>query len=326
MKKLLIIRFSSFGDIVHTKALLKPLKKEWPNCQVSWLVRKDLRGTLEGDEYIDRIITFDRKLGLKGLIKMAWDLRGQFDFIYDAHNNTRSTIFRLINLPFTRGTSIVRSKERWKRFLLFKLGINKFPQPYKAMESYWNPLKKALGLQGELSPYPWPIKPSQELSDQLKDRVVLVPAAAWAMKTWPLDHFKRLVELLPDKKFLILGGPEDDFCEEIVTVAPDRVLNMAGKLSLSQSCAVVGYCDFVVTADTGLQQVADLAGVKGLSLMGPTAFGFTTMGTLKTMEVDLPCRPCSKDGSGDCKRQIYQECLIKISPEAVASEIKKLMP
>ncbi len=325
MKKLLIIRFSSFGDIIHTKAVLKPLKQHWPNCHISWLVRKDLEGTVRDDELIDEVIVFDRSEGLLGLLKLGFRLRGKFDIVYDAHNNTRSSLFRWITLPFTSTFSIVRSKERWKRFLLFKLGINKFPKPYKAMESYWEPLKNAIGITQEISPRKWPKKPSLENQELLKGRVVLVPATAWPMKMWPLDHFKKLIQILPHQKFLVLGGPDDDFCQELEGLDPRRVVNLAGKLSLAESCAVAAMSPFIVTADTGLQQVADLSGAPGVSLMGPTAFGFTSMGSLKTLEVDLPCRPCSKDGRGSCQREIYQECMVKVSPESVAREIEMVM-
>jgi heptosyltransferase-2 len=55
--------------------------------------------------------------------------------------------------------------------------------------------------------------------------------------------------------------------------------------------------------------------------MGPTAFGFTRSIKIKTMESDLSCRPCSKDGSGKCSQKIYQKCMVDITPALVAKEI-----
>lgn len=326
-KKLLIIRFSSFGDIVHCRGLLGPLKENQDNKQlfqkVDWLVREDLKGALEGEVLLDEVITFARKEGLGGLISLAFKMRGDYDVVYDAHNNLRSLIFRFF-LCFLSGTKlIVRPKNRLKRLLLFSFGINKFPWPFKAMESYWEPLSIGLNVRGDLKPRKWTVEPPSEVNSKLRGRVVLVPATAWKMKSWPVDHWKRLVELLPNQNFIILGGPEDSFCEEIKAVAPERVENWAGKFNLKESSAIAAHADFLVSADTGLQQVADLAGVKGLSLIGPSAFGFTTMGTMKTMSVDLPCRPCSKDGRGNCSREIYQECMVKITPEMIAEEIQK---
>jgi heptosyltransferase-2 len=322
-KKLLIIRFSSFGDIIHCRSILKPLCETSTNSyKVSWLVRADLKGALEAEKNLSEAIPFERKQGLLGLIKLALKLRSQkFDVLYDAHNNLRSTIVRWI-VGFMGPKVIVRPKDRLKRFLLFKLGVNKFPQPFRGMVSYWKPLEKALSLKGELSPIEWPVSPDKKELDLLQDSIVLVPATAWPMKSWPVENWKKLITLLPDEKFIVLGGPQDDFCEEIAAVAPERVQNWAGKYSLKESCSHAAHARFLITADTGLQQVADLSGVKGLSLIGPTAFGFPTMGTLKVLEIDLPCRPCTKDGRGKCSRAIYQECLVSLTPEIVVQEFK----
>jgi ADP-heptose:LPS heptosyltransferase len=320
IKKVLIIRFSSFGDIIHCRSVLKPLKEQGIE-EISWLVRADLAGALEKEPFLDKRIDFNRKAGLFGLIKLAFELRkNKYDIVYDAHNNIRSMIVRLI-LGFWGPRLIIRPKERWKRLLLFKFGLNRFPKPFKGMVSYWKPLKTGLDLSGQLSPQKWPIEPGINEKEILKGRIVLVPATAWPMKSWPVENWKKLVEILGKEKFIILGGPADQFCEEIKMVDPDRVENWAGRYNLQESCTLAAHADFIVTADTGLQQVADLAGRKGLSLIGPTAFGFPTMGTLKVLEADLPCRPCSKDGSGKCSRDIYQECMTLLTPEMVAKEI-----
>lgn len=321
-KKMLIIRFSSFGDIVHCRSVLKPLAKD-SDYQVSWLVRADLAGALEAEKNLSETIVFDRKQGLFGLIKLAFKLRKEnFDVLYDAHNNLRSTVVRFIVGLFGPKV-IVRPKDRLKRFMLFKLGINKFPKPFRGMVSYWKPLKESLSLSGELSPIEWPVEPGESELALLKEAIVLVPATAWPMKSWPIENWKELIKLLPDHKFVILGGPADDFCADIAAVAPERVENWAGKFSLKESCSHAAHARFMVTGDTGLQQVADLSGVKGVSLIGPTAFGFPTMGTLKILEVDLPCRPCTKDGRGSCSRAIYQECMVSLTPEMVAKEVQE---
>lgn len=327
MAKILIIRFSSFGDIVQTRSTLIPLLDSGVVEQIDWLVRKDLEGSLAGEKSVKNLIGFDRKNGLVGLIKLGLELRKcRYDFVYDAHNNMRSLVIRIILSFFTSTRVIIRSKERWKRFLLFRFRINKFPKPYQAMKSYWNPLKDFYQLDQSLTATSWPIDVDSKLYSAVSGRIILVPSAAWKMKRWPLAHWKKLVELLYEYQFTILGGPEDDFCTELENIDPLRVTNLAGKLSLKESCAIAGHCDFIITGDTGLQQVADLSGRKGLSLMGPTAFGFVTMGTIKTLGVELECRPCSKDGRGNCSQDIYQKCMVEITPEKVASEVRMAFP
>jgi len=82
--------------------------------------------------------------------------------------------------------------------------------------------------------------------------------------------------------------------------------------------------ELIISADTGLLHVADVLGVKGISLMGPTAFGFTTSNFIRTLEIDMPCRPCTKDGRGHCTQPIYQACMVNIAPTIVANEVRQL--
>ena len=268
-KKILIIRFSSFGDIVQAMSVLRPLKTRSTDSEIHWLTRSEFSNLVTLSPYVDRVISFDKKTGLLGLIKLGFRLRSEgYELIYDAHLNTRSAILRWILF----GKSIVsRPKSRWKRILLFTFRINKFPWPFRGMKSYLEPLRLP---DSELHQQ-WSF--SSEVTtkvDQLvgENFVCLAPSAAWEMKRWPLSHWKELINLKSETRFVVLGGPADTFCEKLVQVAPERVSNLAGKLSLIESCYAVSKANALVSADTGLIHVADILGVKGLSLVGPTAF------------------------------------------------------
>lgn len=324
-KKILIIRFSSFGDIVFTMSTLSVLKDEiGENGQIDWLVRSDMQGVLTGQNIVSKVYSFDRSLGITGLIKLAYRMRKEkYDIIYDAHANLRSFIVRRILLTFSKAKLIIRKKERLKRFLLFKLRINRFDFPYKAMLSFLRPLESYLEKDLTLKPMNWI---SKSINLDIAGKVILVPSAAWKMKRWPVSYWIDLISYLPNYEFMILGGPDDKFCADIKNSASDRVENLAGHLSLSESCSVVSKADFVITGDTGLAQVADLTGRNGLTLIGPTAFGHPTMGTMHVLERSLACRPCTKDGSGHCSQEVYQKCLIDILPQDVALKVKEYFP
>lgn len=317
-RKLLIIRFSSFGDIVQGMSILRPLKEGAEQSEIHWLTRSEFSNLVSLSPYVDRVISFDKKSGLLGLIKLGFSLRSEgYDLIYDAHKNMRSMILRWIFI----GMNIAfRPKSRLKRFLLFTFRINKFPNPFRGMKSYLEPLN----LPTQNLHQKWNFSPEvmSKVDSQVGGEFIcLAPSAAWEMKRWPLEHWKKLITLQAERRFVVLGGPADTFCEELVQVAPDRVLNLAGKLSLIESCYAVSKADVLVSADTGLIHVADILGVKGLSLVGPTAFGFPTNQNIETLEVDLPCRPCSKDGRGACSQEVWQKCMVDIKPELVSSRL-----
>ena len=321
--KILIIRFSSIGDVVQAMSVVDGLNRAYPDAEIHWLVRSDLSQVVSADPRI-RVWSFDRAHGLLGLVRLAWTLRGEgFTHAYDAHGSLRSCVVSLILYTGPKIQWVRRSKERLKRFLLFYFRINRFDQPYRGRASYQKPLLK------------WGVAPSlentqkwnlPEVRPEWKGRIVLVPSAAWEMKRWPVDHWKELVRRLPDEGFVILGGPKDGFCADIAAVAPDRVLNLAGQLSLLESTAVVAQASRVVSADTGLIHVADLLGVPGVLLLGPTAFGRTSGSSVQVLEKPLPCRPCTKDGRGRCSQAVWRRCMVEITPDEVAESVLASKP
>lgn len=341
-KKFLIIRFSSIGDIIQCMTTVDGILNHYPDAEIHWIARKDMSSFLAMDQRIHKVWGFERGAGFKGLLKQAKELKKEkFDYVYDAHSNIRSIVLKTVLVPrwkrwFGIGTKFtMRSKDRIKRILLFKLGIDNFPMPFKGMLSYRKPLEKwGLSDYSKVNTnwyFPEELKTKMDeqvfanlKGDQAK-LVTLVPSAAWIMKRWPVSQWQKLVSLLPDYNFMILAGPDDVFCKEIENEAPDRILNLAGKTNLLESCYLTQKSNLVISGDTGFLHAADKFNVKGLSLMGPTAFGFTTGEHIKTLEVDMKCRPCTKDGSGKCSQAVYQQCMIDITPEWVAKEVIQKM-
>ena len=332
MPKFLIIRFSSIGDIIHCMGIIDGIREHFPDAEIHWIARKDMSSFLAMDKRIGKIWAFDKALGLKGLLKIARQLREEhYDYIYDAHSNIRSNILRLKLLPWwSKGPHFtLRSKERWKRFLLFNWGINRFPWPFRGVVSYRKPLLK-WGIDRFPDTYDdwyFPENFPEKLNSRIQAHTItLVPSANWIKKRWPVEHWKKLITLLSEYHFLILAGPGDTFCEEIRTEAPERVENLAGKTTLLESCYLIHRSHIVVSADTGFMHAADLFRIPTLALIGPTAFGFPTGPTAEIFETALSCRPCTKDGSGKCKKGVYQQCMVDIRPETIATRIRQLLP
>lgn len=326
MQKILIIRFSSFGDIVQCSHAAARLKEQYPQSEISWLVRKDLAGLVEGFAPVDRIIAFDRQEGILGLIKLGIRLRLEnFDLIYDAHQNQRSLVVRFILRFLVQSELAIRRKERWKRFLLFFLRVDCYPLPYRGALSFVRPLVSWVG-KSEVGRVAWKFNHDFEVKwpkEKYHEKIFLVPSAAWQMKRWPKEYWIELIHLLPEESFVLLGGPEDEFLEEIQNAAPQRVENLAGKSNLRESCFLLSQGKYFISADTGLLHVGDSMGLNGIALIGPTAFGHPSGSTIKVLEVDMKCRPCTKDGSGNCQRETWQECMVQIKPQQVAGLVRQ---
>ena len=331
--KILIIRLSSIGDIIQCMSVITGLKNKFPDAEIHWVVRADMESLVKIDPRIDKIWAFDRKEGFGGVFKLGAKLKKeQFDLIYDAHSNIRSYILKSVLCPLgTCGNKLVtRHKDRLKRLLLFKFGINKLPKPFKALDSFRKPLHKwqVTEFNTPFENWNFPSETEAKIKELVLDQipagqkwVTLVPSAAWALKRWPVKYWQQLVELRKDLHFAVLGGPGDDFCEEIRSAAPERVINLAGKTSLMESFCAVWHSPYVISGDTGFLHAADLFQKPGQAIIGPTAFGYPSNPKMKIMEVDLPCRPCTKDGSTKCKIKEERKCLMDISPRMVADTI-----
>jgi ADP-heptose:LPS heptosyltransferase len=331
INKVLIIRFSSFGDIVQCSSVVELIRRKYPDAQIDWVTRSEFDYLVKLNQHVNKVWSFDKKLGFLGLCKLGKNLSLEnYDYVYDAHNNLRSKLLSLIMRTkiFDRPQWLTRPKDRLKRVLLFTFRMNTFPQPFKGIYSFEKPLLK-WGIESNSTNrfVSWNFSPA--VKDKVlpflhdKKEIILVPSAAWEMKRWPLELWKKLIDIMPDQKFIILGGKEDIFCEELKAVAPTRVENLAGKLSLVESCAMIAISPLVISADTGLLHVADVLGVKALALIGPTAFGFTSGNQIETLEIKLSCRPCTKDGRGSCSQDIYQKCMVEITPERVAEAARR---
>lgn len=332
MKKVLIIRFSSFGDIVQAMRVPISIHKRYPQCEIHWLVRKDFAPLLQDHPQIDRVISLDKKDGILGLIRIIGLIRKErYSHIYDAHNNLRSSI--ILSLLCWQFASIIRrSKNRIKRFFLFSLRKNFFPKPFIGQKSFLEPLKK-----WDIQEIPKgkaffiPENALQKAQDLLPDshlRIAAMPSAAWELKRWPVNYWQDLLSLDKEEKYewVFLGGPEDLFIDELLSESQhSKVKNFRGKLSLQESCAILNRCDLVISNDTGLLHVADQLEKPTLALIGPSAFGYPFSETAKALEVDLDCKPCSKDGRGKCKNATYQKCLKEVHPQRVYEEVCKIL-
>jgi len=336
-KKTLILRFSSLGDVVQTLSAAQNLADA--GHEVHWAIRVDLAPLIQYHPAVFRVWKLDRRDGLPGLFKLFWHLRREnYDFVYDAHDSTRSNfLFWGLRLIPTR-KQIVKERhflkrrlQRFRRFIWIKFKRNWLTEPREAQLQILKPLAK-WGVETTLPKSPQffidptsrQIVQSELQKYQLINYIALCPSAAHALKRWPMEHWRKLIELLPNQKFAILGGPQDAFLSELVQIDPDRVINFAGRLTLLESAAVIESAHAVITNDTGLMHIAEQLLKPTFALLGPAPFGYPSrhQTTTQVFERNLKCRPCSKHGQGPCTNPNFQECLRSIAPIEIVEALK----
>lgn len=327
-KKFLILRFSSFGDVTQCLSVPAKLAQGFPGSEIHWAVRADLASLLENHPDIHKIWSLPRKSGWRELWALASNLkRERFTHVYDAHNSTRSLFISLYLKSSNWKLNLLRkSQKRWKRFLLFKLRKNTYRLPFSGQRDLLEPLSR-WGISESLPPPPQLLLKDNELESvrsllPQQPFVALAPSAAFELKRWPVEYWKELIKISGDQHFVLLGGPEDAFIEEIRKVAPDRVVNLAGKTNLRQTSAVVKLSQLLIANDTGVLHTAEQQGHPAIALMGPAPFGFPSRPTTLILERNLPCRPCSKHGQGPCVNSRFHECLRDIKPLEVYQQLR----
>lgn len=329
---ILIIRFSSLGDIVLTTATLKWLKLNH-QVKVSYVTSREFADLVTDHPLVDRVITFDRRSGEKllGLRQKIVDLHREdpIDFIFDLHATTRSFLLRLLLPQIPR---LVIDKRRWLRLLLVRLPLKwtgwtrwKFlglePQVERIMRDF-----QGLLLASHIPALPLTQNAPVPRIKREKPYVVLAPVASFASKRWPMEHFmelaKKFLQATTQMELVIVAGPQDTHCAQFESLANPRLINLQGKTKLKESAAWIEGAKLVVGNDSGMNHIAEAAGVPVITLFGPTheAFGFTPhLKKSVALSKDLWCRPCSTTGARDCFRS--HQCMTEITPDEVWREL-----
>ena len=305
--KILVLRFSSIGDIVLTTPVLRVLKQQVPGAVVHVATKPAYRVLLEPNPYVDKVHALTGSLG-----ELVQELKAErFDFIVDLHNNLRT---RLIKLRLGVNSSSF-DKLNWQKWLLVNFKVNRLPavhivQRYLAAAA-------PLGVRDDEQGLDYFIPAGQEvdlatLPEAFRAGYVAVAIGAQhATKRLPLDKLIELCQRLAPRPIMLLGGPEDKEAGEAIVqalntpgAAPVLIENGCGRYSLHQSASLLRQAQFVVSHDTGLMHIAAAFSKPIYSIWGNTVpeFGMYPYRTrFEVLEVlGLPCRPCSKIGYAKC--------------------------
>lgn len=309
-------------------AMIRCLRKAFPLAQIDMVVRADFLELIENNPHLDRKLTVNRKEGWRGLLRLKRETdRQHYDVIYDAHRSLRTILL----MPWLKAeTKLYFKKPYFKRALAMTFKLKSLIRGSKRMlERYIEPLE-SIGVHYDgLGPEVF--VPRKEGGADGQKWIGLVPSAQWPGKRWPAENFRRTLEKLlqeTHEKFLVFGGPDDHFCEEIVRGLPEeRVRNLQGKLTLSQVFEAMTKVKICIANDTGLMHVADALSIPSVLIFGPTN---SDMGCLpfhpqsQVLEHNLWCRPCSKNGQAPCIRK-ERWCLTLTTPQMVVEATQKLL-
>ena len=328
LRRILIIRLSSLGDILLMTPLLNLLRATCPQSQIDVLVKAEYRDLLRAHPGIVRLLTFDSR---QPPLHTLRSLRAErYDLALDLHCTLRSQLL-LRGLRARR--KLTYNKRVLRRALLVRLGWNTLRRMTPVPELYVAPLRR-LGLAGQLGAPTMHLDPDSteamqaHIAHSLPDDpnqplLALAPGARWPTKRWPVERFAAVAQELAREKraaVVILGGPDEaplarTLCDNLDV----PVINGVGTMSLMHSAALLSHCRLLISNDSGLMHMAAALQVPVVAVFGPTVqeFGFYPFqARAEVVSEPLSCRPCSTKGSRRCPRG-HHACMQDISSARV---------
>jgi lipopolysaccharide heptosyltransferase II len=339
MKRAIVLRFSSLGDVVLTLPVARSLRAAFPAAEIVYLTKAAYRPLLEGQPGIDRVVTMEEAgAGLEALRRHCRGL-GHFDLALDLHRTLRSrSCLRALDadrrLAYRKDALLRRLwAAGWMRARM------EGAHPH-VIDRYLEPLRR-LGVTPAHT-VPEVVVPPERLAavrEQLvaagvrsPDRVgVVVPGARWPNKRWSPASFAAVAATLRDEEGLepVVAGDESDreAAEAVRALIPGGAALLAGRTGLVELAALLKIARVVVANDSGPAHLAAAVGSPVVALFGPTheAFGFAPRGRrVRVISRALECRPCTVHGGLRCPRG-RRACLDDITPAEVLMAARELL-
>jgi len=318
--KILILRFSSIGDLVLTTPVIRTVKTQLDKAEVHFATKLQYKDLFEANPYVDKMHYLQDSLG--DLIREL--KKERFDYVIDLHHN-----FRTFRVKRALGVqSYIFNKLNIKKWLMVNLKIAKLPNVH-IVDRYMKTVE-ALGVRTDALGLDYFIPEKDEVPPEWlpegfrEGYVVYAIGAQHETKKLPVDRMIELCDRI-NKPVVLLGGPEDAATGEAVEQFFSRqgesleigeglqrlnkktiVYNGCGKFNINQSASLVKQARFVFTHDTGLMHIAAAFKKEVISIWGNTipAFGMYPYRTRFTVLENnrLTCRPCSKIGYNKCPK------------------------
>ncbi len=326
--KILLIRFSSIGDIVLTFPVVNAIRKSFPKAKIHFASKKSFETLLLGAEGIDQFhFLSDSFSTFKSEIKNEG-----FDYIIDLHNNIRT---RRLTLGLSAKT-VRFDKLNFCKLLFTQFKWKVMPNVH-VVDRYLETLK-VLGIDSVLQiENKFIIPPASHINIQESfpkisgSFIAIAIGAQFKTKRVPKEKWVEILNEI-DANIMIIGGPMDhEIGEWLVEKCPSKTIeNTCGKLTILESASVVSQAKSLLTNDTGMMHIAACFDTQIISIWGNTTpeFGmspYRPQGTNidQQFQVEgLSCRPCSKIGFHECPKNHFH-CMTMQDAKAIALSVVK---
>lgn len=299
--KILIIQTAFLGDVVLATAMVNAIKIQFPESRVDLLVKKGNEGLVAEHPQLSEVLVLDKERKWRSIFKMIMEVRKRkYDFVINVHRFASSGLISVISGAKTIGFD----KNPFSRFYTLRLphpilkGIHETDRNFS--------LISALGIVKQQKPW---IKPTEEAERKVKDYqkeayVCFAPASVWATKQLPVEKWVELARKQIQSIYLLGGKNDFALCEQIREKNPQQVINLAGKISLMESVALMKNAQRNYVNDSGPLHFASAVNAPTTAFFCSTVtdFGFGPLADDSEVKevTGLACRPCGLHGKKEC--------------------------
>ena len=301
--KILIIRFSSIGDIVLTTPVIRCLARQ-KNAEIHYLTKNTYLPILLDNPYVHAVHTF--KLSLREV--MPGLQKEKFDYVVDLHKNLRSFQVKF-RLKSRSGSFPKHNLEKW---LMVQFKWNKLPNIH-IVDRYFRAIQNLqVTYDGQGLDYFISEQDAKSAAQKIPETVYIAFAigAAHATKKLPVEKIDQICQSL-SLPIVLLGGTEESGSGALLASKYEHVTSLCGSTSIQESAAIIKKSVLLISHDTGMMHIGAALKKPIVSIWGNTipAFGMSpfypashTPGQILFEVKGLSCRPCSKIGFAKCPK------------------------
>ncbi len=344
-RRILLLKPSSLGDVVHALPVLHGLRTRYPEARIDWLIASALAPLLESHDELDDLILFDRqrfaRLGrslrvTKAFLGLVGTLRARrYDLAIDLQG-----LFRTGFLAWASGAPVRigfrNAREGAGMFYTHRAAIND-PNLHAVDRNYLVagllgfadvPITFNLALTDSERATARELFRSAGLTGEQRVAVV-VPCARWETKVWPAERFAATIDELHRRggvRSVIIGSPQEvTLCDRIETACRSAPINLAGRTDFRQLAAVVGLADVVLGHDSAAMHIAVALQRPLVCLVGPTNPRRT--GPYRRMDdvvqLKLDCAPCYLRRLAQCR--FGHRCMEELGVDTVVTAVERAL-
>ncbi|MGA2774507.1 MAG: lipopolysaccharide heptosyltransferase II [Candidatus Omnitrophota bacterium] len=338
-KRILIVRTDRMGDVLLSTPVIRVLRRNFPNSYLAMMVSASTKDIVEGNPYLDEVIIYDkdgRHKGWQQTFRFARNLKKKrFDLAIILHPTNRvHLVTYLAAIPRRIGY------DRKLSFLLTDRIPHTKQSGLKHELEYNLDLLKYLGIEAEDKELFMPVKNESEKTVEKifassgirkTDKILAIhPSASCPSKVWPADRFAQVADILAQEhgfKIVAVSGPKDIArTEDVINRMHCAVIDLAGKVSVSQLASVFKRCALFISNDSGPVHMAAALGIPVISIFGRAQAGLSPkrwapMGkAARVLHKQVGCIECL---AHNCQKGFA--CLKAITVEEVVSAAESLL-